>query len=105
MLFPLNVCPSSLSVIVSYLGRPVMFTVTRSLASAVVTLVPRSTEPPLPATVSAGSVTVRTGVVTDGLEVVGVVGVVGAVGVVGVVGVVELGGVLSDVGVVGDVGT
>src|SRR5436305_1186689 len=64
-----------------------MFTVTRSLVSAVVTLVPRSTEPPLPATVSVLSAMVRTGFVTT---VVGVVGVVGAVGVVGVVGVVDV---------------
>ena len=55
--------------------------------------------------------TVRAGVVTDGLEVVGVVGVVGAVGVVGVVGDVDVPGgmvgevVIGEVGVVGVVGS
>jgi hypothetical protein len=113
MLFPLNVCPSSLSVIVSYLGSPVMFTVTRSFRSVVVALTPRSTVPPLPATHSVLSATVRTGFVTDdvgggvvlgGMEVVGSVGVVVAGGVVdvgGVIGEVDVGG---DVGVVGEVG-
>jgi hypothetical protein len=75
-----------LSVIVSYFGRPVMFTVTTSLASVVVTLVPRSTVPPLPATQSESSAIVRTGFVTDD----GVVGVVSVVGVVESVGVVDV---------------
>ena len=49
-----------------------MFMVTRSLVSVVVTLVPRPTVPPLPATQSEGSATVRTGVVTDDVGVAGV---------------------------------
>src|SRR5438132_908351 len=61
-----------------------MFTVTTSLASVVVTLVPRSTEPPLPATQSVLSAMVRTGLVTDGVD--GEVGEVGDVGEVGEVG-------------------
>src|SRR5260370_1216568 len=68
MLFPLNVLPSSLSVIVSYFGRPVMFTVTRSLGSVVVTLTPKSTVPPRPVTESVESATVRTGAIDDGVD-------------------------------------
>ena len=78
----------------SYFGNPVMFKVTRSFESVVVTLAPKSTVPPLPATQSEGSATVRTGLVTDDVGVIGVVGLVG-VGVVGLVGVVALTGVVG----------
>ncbi|KRR16778.1 hypothetical protein CQ14_14410 [Bradyrhizobium lablabi] len=61
-----------------------MCTVTRSLESVVVTVVPSLTVPPLPYTLSESSATERTGFVTDDVGVVGVVGVVGDVGVVGV---------------------
>src|SRR5438128_369541 len=44
-----------------------MFTVTTSLGSVVVTLTPRSTVPPLPATQSVGSAMVRNGAVDDGV--------------------------------------
>src|SRR5262245_38795871 len=71
MLLPLNVLPSPV-VIVSYFGSPLMLRVTRSLESVVFRLTPKSTVPPLPATQSESSATVRTGRVTDG--VVGVVG-------------------------------
>ena len=73
--------------IVSYLGSPVMFTVTRSLGSVVFTVTPRSTLPPLPATQRESSAMVRSGLVTDGVDVVD--GVVSAVDVVGVAGVVD----------------
>jgi hypothetical protein len=70
-------------------------------ATAVVdTLVLRPIAPPLPVTDGAGFATVKAGVVTDDVGVVGV----RVVGAVGVVGVVDLGEVIGDMAVVGDVG-
>src|SRR3979409_2586464 len=64
MFFPLNGWPSRLSVIVSYFGNPLMFTVTTSLGLVVATLTPRSTLLP-PVTESELSAMVRTGAVDD----------------------------------------
>src|SRR5438445_38797 len=79
MFLPLNVRPSRLSVIVSYFGRPLMFTVTTSLGSVVATLTPRATVPPPPVTVSALSATERVGAVDDAGVGAGVTGDVGSI--------------------------
>jgi hypothetical protein len=80
-----------------------MFTLTRSSESVVVTLVPKSTVPPLPYTFSDSSATARMGVVTDDLGVVDVVGDVDVVDVGGAIGELGVSDVVEVLGSIGAV--